>query len=63
MTRISALIMNVNMKKVLYVLLPQFAEHELPYLTQTLRYDAMAMKENYKLGLVEVAKMMSQAGG
>ena len=50
MTRISALIMNVNMKKVLYVLLPQFAEHELPYLTQTLRSDAMAMKENYKLG-------------
>ena len=55
--------MNVNMMKVLYVLLPQFAEHELPYLTQTLRSDAMAMKENYKLGLVEVAKMMSQAGG
>ena len=48
------------MKKVLDVLLPQFAEHELPYLTQTLRSDAMAMKENYKLGLVEVAKMMSQ---
>ena len=55
--------MNVDMKKVLYVLLPQFGEHELPYLTQTLRSDAMAMKENYKLGLVEVAKMMSQAGG
>ena len=52
--------MNVDMKKVLDVLLPQFAEHELPYLTQTLRSDAMAMKENYKLGLVEVAKMMSQ---
>ena len=34
------------MKKVLYVLLPQFAEHELPYLTQPLRSDAMAMKEN-----------------
>ena len=63
MTRISALIMNVNMKKLLYVLLPQFAEHELPYLTQTLRSDAMAMKENYKLGHVEVVKMMSQAGG
>ena len=55
--------MNVDMKKVLYVLLPQFAEHELPCLTQTLRSDAMAMKENYKLGLVEVAKMMSHAGG
>ena len=55
--------MNVDMKKVLDVLLPQFAEHELPYLTQTLRSDAMAMKENYKLGHVEVAKMMSQAGG
>lgn len=36
------------MKKVLYVLLPQFAEHELPYLTQPLRTDAMAMKENPK---------------
>ena len=36
------------MKKVLYVLLPQFAEHELPYLTQPLRSDAMAMKENPK---------------
>ena len=34
------------MKKVLYVLLPQFAEHEMPYLTQPLRSDAMAMKEN-----------------
>ena len=33
------------MKKVLYVLLPQFAEHELPYLTQPLRSDATAMKE------------------
>lgn len=55
--------MNVDMKKVLYVLLPQFGEHELPYLTQTLRSDAMAMKENYKLGHVEVVKMMSQAGG
>ena len=59
----NAYIMNVDMKKVLYVLLPQFAEHELPYLTQTLRSDAMAMKENYKLGHVEVVKMMSQAGG
>ena len=38
------------MKKVRDVLLPQFAEHELPYLTQTLRSDAMAMKEDYKLG-------------
>lgn len=34
------------MKKVVYVLLPQFAEHELPYLTQPLRTDGMAMKEN-----------------
>lgn len=48
--------MNVDMKNVLDVLLPQFAEHELPYLNQTLRYDAMAMKENYKLGLVEVLR-------
>ena len=40
-----------------------FVEHELPYLTQTFRSDAMAMKENYKLGFVEVGKMMSQAGG
>lgn len=36
------------MKKVVYVLLPQFAEHELPYLTQPLRSDAMAMKESPK---------------
>lgn len=36
------------MKKVLYVLLPQFAEHEMPYLTQPLRSDAMAMKEHPK---------------
>ncbi len=36
------------MKKVLYLLLPQFAEHELPYLTQPLRSDAMAMKEHPK---------------
>ena len=36
------------MKKVVYVLLPQFAEHELPYLTQPLRSDAMALKESPK---------------
>ena len=36
------------MKKVLYVLLQQFAEHELPYLTQPLRSDSFAMKENPK---------------
>lgn len=36
------------MKKVLYVLLPQFAEREMPYLTQPLRSDSMAMKENPK---------------
>lgn len=34
------------MKKILYVLLPPFAEHELPYLTQPLRSDATAMKDN-----------------
>lgn len=34
------------MKTVLYLLLPPFAEHELPFLTQPLRSDAMAMKEN-----------------
>ena len=34
------------MKKVLYVLLPQFAEHEMPYLTQPLRSDSFAMKEH-----------------
>lgn len=32
-------------KEVLYVLLPLFAEHELPFLTQPLRTDGMAMKE------------------
>ena len=46
------------MKKVLYVLLPQFAEHELPYLTQPLRSDAMAMKENPKYENKIVAETM-----
>ncbi len=46
------------MKKVLYVLLPQFAEHELPYLTQPLRTDAMAMKENPKYENKIVAESM-----
>ena len=46
------------MKKVLYVLLPQFAEHELPYLTQPLRSDAMAMKENPKYVNKIVAETM-----
>ena len=46
------------MKKVLYVLLPQFAEHELPYLTQPLRCDAMAMKENPKYENKIVAETM-----
>ena len=45
-------------KKVLYVLLPQFAEHELPYLTQPLRSDAMAMKENPKYENKIVAESM-----
>ena len=36
------------MNTVLYVLLPQFAEHEMPYLTQPLRSDSMSMKENIK---------------
>ena len=34
------------MEKVLYLLLPPFAEHELPFLSQPLRSDAVAMKEN-----------------
>ena len=34
------------MKQVLYLLLPPFAEHELPFLTQPLRSDAASMKEN-----------------
>ena len=36
------------MKKVLYVLLPQFAEHEMPYLTQPLRSDSFAMIQETK---------------
>lgn len=44
--------------KVLYVLLPQFAEHELPYLTQPLRSDALAMKENPKYENKIVAESM-----
>ena len=46
------------MKKVLYVLLPQFAEHELPYLTQPLRSDSFAMKENPKYENKIVAESM-----
>ena len=46
------------MKKVLYVLLPQFAEHELRYLTQPLRSDSMAMKENPKYENKIVAESM-----
>ncbi len=46
------------MKKVIYVLLPQFAEHELPYLTQPLRSDAMAMKEHPKYENKIVAQSM-----
>ena len=34
------------MKEVLYVLLPHFAEHEMPYLSQPLRSDAMSIKEH-----------------
>ena len=48
----------MSMKKVLYVLLPQFAEHELPYLTQPLRSDSMAMKENPKYENKIVAESM-----
>ena len=47
------------MKEVLYVLLPQFAEHEFPYLTQPLRSDAMAMKENPRYENKIVAASMS----
>ena len=46
------------MKKVLYVLLPQFAEHEMPYLTQPLRSDSFAMKENPKYENKIVAESM-----
>ena len=42
------IVKKIEMKKVLYVLLPQFAEHEMPYLTQPLRSDSFAMKENPK---------------
>ena len=45
--------------KVLYVLLPQFAEHELPYLSQPLRSDAMAMKDNPKYENKIVAESMA----
>lgn len=38
----------IIMKRVLYVLLSHFAEHEMPYLTQPLRSDAMSMKEHPK---------------
>ena len=48
----------MSMKKVLYVLLPQFAEHELPYLTQPLRSYSMAMKENPKYENKIVAESM-----
>ena len=47
------------MKKVLYVLLQQFAEHELPYLTQPLRSDSFAMKENPKYESTDNAKMVA----
>ena len=46
------------MKKVLYVLLPQFAEHEMPYLTQPLRSDSFAMKESPKYENKIVAESM-----
>ena len=46
------------MKKVLYVLLPQFAEHEMPYLTQPLRSDSFAMKDNPKYENKIVAESM-----
>ena len=46
------------MKKVLYVLLAQLAEHELPYLTQPLRSDAMGMKEHPKYENKIVAESM-----
>lgn len=46
------------MNKVLYVLLSDFAEHEMPYLTQPLRSDAMAMKEHPKYENKIVAESM-----
>lgn len=63
MTQISGLNYQCRYEESAICIAAAVREHELPYLTQTLRSDAMAMKENYKLGLVEVAKMMSQAGG
>ena len=50
------------MKTVLYALLPQFAEHELPYLTQPLRSDSFAMKENPKYENRIVAESMEPVG-
>ena len=46
------------MEKVLYVLLPQFAEHEMPYLTQPLRSDSFAMKENPRYEKMIVAESL-----
>ncbi len=46
------------MEKVLYVLLPQFAEHEMPYLTQPLRSDSFAMKENPRYENMIVAESL-----
>ena len=46
------------MKQVLYVLLSHFAEHEMPYLTQPLRSDAMSMKEHPKFENRIVAESM-----
>ena len=48
----------MSMKKVLYVLLPQFAAHELPDLTQPLRSDSMAMMEIPKYEHKIVAESM-----
>ena len=62
MTRISGLNYECRYEESARCIAAAVRGHELPYLTQTLRSDAMAMKENYKLGHVEVVKMMSQAG-
>ena len=48
----------IIMKRVLYVLLSHFAEHEMPYLTQPLRSDAMSMKEHPKFENRIVAESM-----
>ena len=46
-------------KEVLYVLLPQFAEHEIPFLSQPIRTDGMTMKKSPKYVNKVVAESMA----